>query len=82
MNARDVDGPDGGLIDAKYRQKIEAYARRHPDLSRCEAEQQFLLYCRRAAERFEGEPTKPLLRQVAWRLMTNGPGTADRYARA
>lgn len=78
MNGRSVDGEDRGLIDAKYRQKIEAFARRQPDLGRCEAEQLFLLHCRRAAEQFEGEPTKAHLRQVAWRSMTSGPGAAER----
>jgi hypothetical protein len=77
--AEQVQRGDDKLINDKYRQKIDEYARHQTGLTRSEAEQQFLLCCHRTAARFETESPKSLLRQAAWRQMTVGP-RADDYA--
>lgn len=81
MRQISVGGLDNNLINAKYRQKIDEFARRQRDLSRSEAEQQFLLYCQRASKQLNADPPKQFLRQVAWRWLTEGPKAAEQYAK-
>jgi len=73
--------PPETLINAKYRAKIEDFANHRADMSQSEVEQQFLFYCHELAALFDAQPPSSLLRQAAWRWLTEGPHEAKRYAK-
>jgi len=76
MRAKRAVEFDHSPINARYRQKINELAQRWNELSRSEAEQQFLFYYRQTAERLNTEAPSPLLRRAAWHRVIDGPRAA------